>query len=99
MIERFIAQKRDLTSAQFKALADAATPGPWTIPVTEGDTAFIAACGTHRERIYKALLLMEMVEGDAEAYHRGDFETSARMHLCRHAAPRLLARVEAEAQL
>src|SRR5271165_2745993 len=31
----------------------------------ERDAAFIAACGTERERIYKSLLLMEQVELEA----------------------------------
>ena len=30
----------------------------------EADCAFIAACGTERQRIHRALLLLEMIEDD-----------------------------------
>ena len=133
----------DLTSAEFKALADAATPGPWQILVgylevvetayidegkiperrghfgicetwggTRGigpDADFIAACGTHRERIYKALLLFEMVENPdarvnlAVASAIGKDILSIPPHTERVIDPRnickaLLASLEAEAQ-
>jgi len=40
----------------------------------EADCAFIAACGTERQRIHRALLLLEMVEKQANAVPDPHFE-------------------------
>jgi hypothetical protein len=73
-----------MTAADFRKLADAATPGPWcferdtnleALIVFNGmvvaeeirrdeNANFIAACGTERQRIHRALLLLEMIEDD-----------------------------------
>jgi len=66
----------DMESAT--AMADAefdCEPRPQTIIITDGgfypprtaDRAFIAACGTERQRIHRALLLLELVEDGTES--------------------------------
>jgi len=65
--------QREMESAT--ALSDAefdSEPYPEKIIITDGgyypprtaDAAFIAACGTERQRIHRALLLLEMIEDD-----------------------------------
>jgi len=81
-----------MTAADFRKLADAATPGPWcferdtnleALIVFNGmvvaeeirrdeNANFIAACGTERQRIHRALLLLELVEARDTADETGD---------------------------
>jgi hypothetical protein len=72
--------QREMESAT--ALSDAefdSEPYPEKIIITDGgyypprtaDAAFIAACGTERQRIHRALLLLEAVEDYARSEHAG----------------------------
>jgi len=91
-----------MTAADFRKLADAATPGPWcferdtnleALIVFNGmvvaeeirrdeNANFIAACGTERQRIHRALLLLEGVEKLHQAVTMTDGEQ--RIAVCTH---------------